>query len=501
MATKTTTSTAKSHIHRYGIRTISNLLEVKWDGVNWTDESDYLISAMGNVQLNGDLGEGIATEADFELENVTKRFLPENTLSPIYAYLTFRKEIRYSIIINGVTTKLFTGYIKTIEPNRQTGIVNFHCFDNSVKLANKRCPRTPYTDITADAAIRLLAYEAGLTDPEMNLDVSTHVIRALALSDQYIFPTMGQIAAAETGRLFLDENGILTFWNRERINTLSAISATLTQSKDLKNIEFNVDEEAIKNRCIITATPKGSAGIQAVWTNGDVEVLNPYSDTLIWLPAHGSQTAMIELEETCTTWITPVPNTDYTANSASDGSGTDYTGSVAVTYFQTYGNAAAIIVQNYANVPVYLTRFQIRANPLRIYRWIKVSYIDETSANQYGEQAIEIENNFMDDESFARQIAENNVLRYRNTKNLFKASIIGNTNISCGDLVSVELTTGSYGTYMINEITWKVDQASGFTQDLGLMNQLKIPFNHSIDTWANIFNHMTKTITSKARIS
>jgi len=123
------------------IRQIGGRIQVQWNGTDWVDESDYFLTAEGNIQMSGKWGEGMAGEADFELNNTTKRFLPEDTSSPLYNYLVPRKNIRFDVKIGSYYFRLFTGYIKAIEPNRKQGIVNFHCFDNTINVLNKPCTK------------------------------------------------------------------------------------------------------------------------------------------------------------------------------------------------------------------------------------------------------------------------------------------------------------------------------------------------------------------------
>lgn len=63
--------------------------------------------------------------------------------------------------------------------------------------------------------------------------------------------------------------------------------------------------------------------------------------------------------------IVPVANTDYTINSAADGTGTDQTGSVTFT-FEDLGSAAIGYFTNTSTSTVYLTGFQVRGTAVRL---------------------------------------------------------------------------------------------------------------------------------------
>jgi hypothetical protein len=487
------------------VREIESKLEVLWDGITWSDESSYILSAKGDFKMEGDLGEGMSGQADFQLENTTKRFLPENALSPIQTYLKPRKQVRYSIIVAGTTFLLFTGYIKAIEPRRNEGTVNFHCFDNSEVVLNKETPQEQaYLDTYAHELITILGEAAGMdADTDIDVEQSRHLIRGAYFGDRNIWPVMGELAVAERGRVFFDINGRLKFWSRDHIQNQSAV-LNLSRDNDLLELNFNIEEQHIKNYVTVKARPRAGAGIQPVWTNGSADILNPYTSTLVWIPAHGTQYAYLEIEDAygplpCTTWIQPVAETDYTANTLSDGTGTDMTGAIRINTFTPYADSVYLEVQNLSSVDIYLTKFQVRANPLKIWKWIQVRHKDETSIADYGNQQINIENDFIDDEQMANDIAETEVARWKDAKNMFNAKIIGIPYLQVGDVVNVEVTDSNYEEYMIYGMTWDIN-SQGFTQSLEFVNKVRFPTTQTVSARANIFNTQTQTVEAKARI-
>ena len=493
------------------IRQIGGRIQVQWNGTDWVDESDYFLTAEGNVQMSGNWGEGMAGEADFELNNTTKRFLPEDTSSPLYNYLLPRKNIRFDVKIGSYYFRLFTGYIKAIEPNRRQGIVNFHCFDNTTKVLNKPAPReAAYINKRADELIEILARDAfGLEpgddgSPYYDLELSKHTISAAYFGERYIWPLMGEIALSERGRIFFDNDGKLKFWNQSHVEKQQNPIFILTRDDWIENLEFSIEEQAIKNKVTVKARPRISEGIKVVWDNGDIEALNQYSDTLVWIPANDQQNAYIQIEDAfgplpCTTWIQPIANYDYTANTAMDGGGVDMTSSVKIMTFTPYADSCYLVVQNFSGVPIYLNKFQVRANPLKIQDWIKVIRRDEASIALYGEQPIELENDFIDKESWADSLARVEVERWKNAKNLFRVDILGHPEFRVGDILSVELTEGNYENYMIYNMDWQVDNR-GFSQKLEFVNPLTISTEQSITIRANLIGVTTQTLTAKAAI-
>lgn len=412
--------------------------------------------------------------------------------------------MQFYVVVNGIEYLLFTGYIKAIEPKRKDSSVNFHCFDNAEGVFNKQAPRDAYTDLYAHQIIQLLGESAGFDpDTEMDIEQSRHLVRAVYFGDKNIWPIMGEIAVAERGRVFFDIDGKLKFWGRDHIQNQTKI-LDLKRDTHFLDMNFSVEEQSIKNKITVKAKPRAGAGIQPVWTNGSADIMNQYTDTLIYIPANGTQYAYLEITDAygplpCTNWIQPVPNSDFIANTESDGSGTDYTTSIVIQEFREYADAVFLEVRNLAPVDIFFTKFQVRANPLKIWKWISVRHTDEVSISEFGEQPIELQNDYINDEVMANDIAETELARWKNAKNSFKADIIGIPYLQVGDVVGVEITPAHFEDYMISAIGWTVSE-KGFVQSLEFVNKIRFPITQTISASANIFNTTTRTISASARI-
>ena len=467
------------------VRQFTPKIEIQWDGSNWIDESDYFISARGNEQLWKISGEGIAATLDVELDNTTERFTPDNTSSLIYGYLKPRTKIRVYITAAGYDYRIFTGYIKNIHPDMKSRVCSLECFDNQVLVYNKTANGTVYEDKRSDELMTTLAELAEVEQYEF--DIGTHIVNFGYFENRNVWPIMGEIAVAERGRIFFNRNGILTFWNRDRLHNKTARYSVpdITLNNWIVDLDYSVAEHEIKNTVIVKATPRASFTSQRVWSSGDAEYLNPYTDTLVWIPKRSVQTAWLELEDPCISFIKPVANVDYTANSAQDGSGDDLTANIKVHEFIDYGNAVFINVINNGDVDAYLTSFQVRANPVRVLKWIKVTAKEEESIKLYGRQEFEIENNFIDSEGTATAIANEELYRRKDAVNLFRINIVGIPYLLCGDVVNIEYRTGNYKDYMVDQLDWTFDDG-GFSQRLTLVNPYIFPSIKTIDARANI---------------
>lgn len=463
------------------VRTISCQLDVLWDGISWTDESQYLISAKGNSQYAGKNGELVSDECDFELDNIGERFSPDNESSTIYRYIRPNIKIRYAIGVNGYFTTIFTGYIKNIEPDIQSGSVNIHCFDNSTIVIDKTPPEEIYQDKYYHEVIQTLGESAGIDSTKILTEESTSLAESVYFDeDKSINDILSEIAIAERGRVFFDRSGNLTFWCKNHYIDQQPVTA-LTQRDWILSLKKGIAEDVVVNKITVTAKPRKPDGIQVIWSNEDAVAADPYDSPLVWIPAKYYQNAYIEIDDPAIDWQVPQPYVDYVANSLPDGTltpsepggtGEDLTGNIIVESFVTYKQSAFIKITNTGNTDAYLTEFNVRANPLKVYKWIKKQYTNEESIEKYGTKDLTIDNNWIYSDEAAISITRYEVATNKDIKKSHSVSIIGNPLLTSGELVTIETRKGKYETFQISEIDWSVETNGGYTQDLSVIENV-----------------------------
>jgi len=455
------------------MRTIVPKVEIQWDGISWTDESAYILSIRGDAELSGDLGEASSAQIDVELDNTTDRFTPTNSLGALYGYFEPRVAIRIGIDFNDTDyyVKLFTGYIKSYQPKFSSRICNLHCFDNLKFILNQDSPYGDvYTDYRIDELIKVLLDYAGLTN--YDLDESTQTVNGAWFNGEKLIHTLiNELTIAERGRSFFDAYGTFKFWNKNRLHDMQPV-ITLTKSDNILDIDYQVAEHVMKNKITVEATPRGAMGLQQVWSNIDPEIADIYSDSLVFITAGEQQSAWIELEDPATGWVEPIADTDYTANAAADGSGTDLTSSIEITTFNTYAKSAFITVRNNSATDAYLTKFSIRANPVKIYKYIRVIAKDETSMQNYGVKDVLYQNMYIDSETQANAIAYEELERWKSSLNTYNVVIRGVPYLYVGDIVKLEVEDSTYAEFMISRMSWSVNNNGQYEQSLTLVDPI-----------------------------
>jgi hypothetical protein len=113
-----------------------------------------------------------------------------------------------------------------------------------------------------------------------------------------------------------------------------------------------------------------------------------------------------------TTIITPVANTDYTANSAEDGTGTNLTSSLGVGV-ENRTNAAYVTLNNNGATDLYVTLFQIRGTPMTARQPVTIHSVDADSVKRFGFQRQSLTIAGVDDTDLVQRYADYYVQRYK----------------------------------------------------------------------------------------
>ena len=161
------------------------------------------------------------------------------------------------------------------------------------------------------------------------------------------------------------------------------------------------------------------------------------------------------------------------ANSSADGTGTDLTGNITVDVFITYQQAAFISVSNSGATDAYLTEFNIRANPVTVYAWIKKEYEDEDSIAKYRVKDETIENDWIVSENTAQEIIESEVAQYKDSQYTYKSEIIGHPHVKAGELVTIETADQTYTSFQISNLDWSLD-FDGYNQTVDLIAKSQV---------------------------
>lgn len=290
------------------------------------------------------------------LYNNDGRFDPYNTASPLYPYVLPGRYIDLSLNYNGTIFPVFAGKIVDIQAEGgdiQTAYITAE--DGQRRLQDFDASVSVQTNIDIDAAIDLVLDDVDY--PAIwgrNLEDSGDVL-SYWWADDRAKTEINRLADADLGSFFVAADGNATFYSRHHTNTPVL---TLTSADFLKNVTIPQPWEVVRNIIkVIAHPPKVEAGV-VLWTLIDTPPILAGSSYTVWASYNYNNTAVSAINV-----VEPVSSTDFTINTASDGSGSDITASCTIA-FTSFGKTAKIVLTNPTAFNAFVTLLQVRGDAI-----------------------------------------------------------------------------------------------------------------------------------------
>src|SRR5215471_3510409 len=216
---------------------------------------------------------------------------------------------------------------------------------------------------------------------------------------------IAQLTASEFGYCYTKggttSGGVFQFENRHHRVTDPTIQVTLNNTMDGLVVPGSRRDVFRTVQVFVHPTNDvGTASTIVLWSIQNSTTLIRASETNTFLfGAFFDPTTHNEIGGTST--IDPVATTDYTFNSASDGTGTDLTGNFTVTASRTGLGVRWTIVNNSTTTPAYITKLQVRGKP--IYRFDAM--LEVSIAGSYGDQVMKIDMPFQNSTNVGQDVA------------------------------------------------------------------------------------------------
>lgn len=387
-------------------------------GSTWTDISDYVIDVDWQLGFT-DPYEVLARAETLNLtvRNTDKRFSPENASGPYFGSLTRSTPVRVQCTFANVTRNMFFGQIDGIEPAGDTrgdrratircgGIlsrlqrvmVNVPTQEN-VRANDVAAAVLNDASFTANASGRWLLGVVGVSElgsttelgdggelfePETGISLFT-VIGDQWSDETTAYGALRDVAGQEYGRVWVSRAGRVKLWNRHHFILHTNIDDFLSDG-DLRSIRYSFGDDVI-NEVVVAARPR-------VISSGN-EVLAKLDAQSILIKPNTTKSISFRYEDSATglkiggkNAVTPVKGTDYNANSAEDGSGTDMLSVMSATITDESSTSCRVDFQNAStDTEVWLQPgAQLRGIKITDYGQIEGRAIDQTSVDDHGLQ-------------------------------------------------------------------------------------------------------------------
>lgn len=426
--------------------------ELNLSGTTWTDISDYVIAADWQIGFAGPYDVIARAETlNVTLRNSDRRFSPEYASGDYYPNFTRNKTIKVSATYGGETRVMFWGKIDAIEPMgdryglRQT---NLRCSGLLGRLQNVMVNVEVQEDKRADEVIAVILNDASFTANvsgawRLGVEGASELGSTTALGDsdeiyeaeqgKTTFAVIGDRWSDETsaygairdavgqeaGRLFVSRGGKVKFWNRHHFIYLMDADETLTDT-DIHEMQYSYGDEVV-NEVVVAARPRtigtsnevlGQTGPQSIEIKAD----STKGITFRYVDADTGQT--IGGKDA----VTPVKTTDYTANSAEDGSGDDMLPYMTATIVSESGSSCKVEFENAStDTAAWLQpNAQVRGIKVVDYGQIEATVSDQDSINNYGLQRYRYPYN-LDQTSLAQSMANWLLKQRKNPIGLIKS--------------------------------------------------------------------------------
>lgn len=359
---------------KFGASSVDSFLawgvEVDWDGdglFDNTNEARYMCGARierGRRNYLRRMGDGIETistgKAVITLWNDDGRYDGWNASSALYPNVTYGKDMRITVrnFETGAVEPVFYGVISDIVPTGydERPKVNIHVEDGWVVLRNYEASVTLRENASPDTAIGLLLDDIGWParwGRDLEVASADNIRYFWADGNKLAGSVCEDIANSFFSYFFVDAEGQARYTSR---TSVTASVADFDQGQISKNISNPQPWVNQRNVMKIKVHPRDVTG---------TEVLYLYIGTPLEIAAGTSMTPIIanytynNMGVPAQSIVAPVATTDYTMNTAADGSGTNKTADCVVTV-TNFGAAGKIEITNNSASTVFVTLLQIR---------------------------------------------------------------------------------------------------------------------------------------------
>ena len=363
---------------------------------------------------------------------------------------------------------LFYGKLASINPVPKAKVCNIGAYDefeyfNRDKLTTFNAGSD---NEKSDESLGLILDSVGFATADRHLEAGTVLmvdldVGAKALVDLAL-PTIWRLQDEEDGLIYVDGLGFVILENRTHRTSAphTTSKATYKDTYDGSNPAFtdltwDDGHEYVENLIRVKYRVAVKSGTVVLWKSDQA------LDTSVAIPIGASETMNFLVEtqdyDAAFSWVTPVSTTDYTVNTSADGTGTDKTAQVTVSYQNTstvLGKFHHLRVVNNDASAYFITKLQTRGVGLTYEDETTMEASDTTSQSAYGERRKVIECLFIDREQAAQDLADNREDRRDDPKTVIEITLAAGDKVTLHDMIQRRISdrvTVDYSDMTINE--------------------------------------------------
>ena len=393
-------------------------------------------------------GRYISGQLEAILKDITGKYASFNSASPLYGNILPGRKVQvqagsgsfpYDFPIQFNDGVKWTGFLDSIEPQPTVQgwqTARLIAFGPLGARSDRKVSVAMQTAITTSAAITVILDEIGWPAGDRSLDTGKTTLTRWWVDREQFLGALREVEATESGFILETKDGKIAFENRHhrlaaphitsQATFSDAPAAALSYRDPIRQIDslpflFNIFEAQVRLFAVGT--------LAVLWTHPETGASSPLvtrngGSITLWAnyPNPDSATDAFAVNA----WTTPVATTDYLANSASDGGGTNLTSSIAIVATKFAKAMKLVITNNHATLDAYMTFLQARGTPVTQADPVRIVGEDATSQTTYGERTSPISPEWLPDTSEAQEWADFHLGIYKDPIPFMEISIIGN---------------------------------------------------------------------------
>jgi len=427
------------------------------------DETNYVTSLSWERSLTIPLGGLTKSLAEINLDNTSGRFTPRYMGGNSELYTSSYLPTRPAIINAGfklsgvnVTVPQFAGLTsKQAIVDSRNKTVKLSAQDYVSYFENKYTDKAVmFTAQRTDQVLATLFTQAGMNTAQYDLDYGVNTIPfGYFPAGSKFAEVIKKLAEAENGHIYQDEAGIFKFENRQHWDSspYTNVQRIITTAQVIN--AASPDTSHLVNVVEVNAKIRGKEQNQQLFSLSDATELQPMTDTELFVSFDDPILAI----DTPTIWQ---------ANTLADGSGTNKTSSVIIKSVSKFAQAMKIVFTNNFASTVYLTSLVVTGRPARVVRDLHYRAQDDSSVTAYQEAPITIDNDYIQNDTWAATLAQMVLNTYSDPEKLQKITIRAIPELQLGDLVSWQGRS-----WRVYDIKSTLNPSAGYTQELLLLQR------------------------------
>lgn len=393
----------------------------EWDKYEYAEYTDRVISVEWSRDQQSPYSANLGI-ADITFNNTDDFFNDVLPGRPIRIYAGFGSDLVQVFV--GITEK-----VPEIDEREKTA--KFHCIDFLQSLYNRPLEESViYQDFRVDEVIGQLFESVGLLPTQYDFDVAfTTIPFAYFPKGTKLGDAVNKLVQADLGYLFLDENGVLTYRNRQNFSDVSVFDFDRGNTNDIKTVK----DDGIINVVEVKSNIREVQASQKIWESSQA-VSVPAGETVeIW--AEFQDPATTVSDPTYTSVVTDAAS-EFTANLLASG-GSAYS-DIMLASHDVFSNSSKMTFENTGLSNAYITLVRLFGTPAKVVRELYIREQDDTSVTAYGERVLTIENDYVQDESTAQSLALVTLGIYATFGGAREIDVKGNPALQLRDPITLE---------------------------------------------------------------